>query len=87
MSTRTLFDVLAERAEKTEHGYRSFEDGYVMTDEQLVTLNAALGLTKDKCYRPYCLRCDLMPRVAVRPYGFECWHCNNTFGFDLNKIP
>lgn len=82
-----LVEVLAGRMDKIEHGHKSFEDGYEMTDVQLGEMNAALGLTKDKTYRPYCLRCDVGPRVALRRWGFECWHCKNTFGFDLQKLP
>lgn len=81
-----LLDSLMARAVQTERGYLAHENGYQMTDEQLANLNAALGLKKDKDYRPYCLRCDVMPRVALRAYGFECWHCKNQFGFDLQKI-
>jgi hypothetical protein len=79
------FELLLARSLLVEEGYIIHETGYEMTDEQLATLNKALTCCspKDKTYRPYCMRCDLMPRVVLRPDGFECWHCHNTFGFDL----
>ncbi len=84
-----LFELLLTRTLMVEQGYKEHETGYEMTDEQLATLNKAMAhcSTKDKTYRPYCLRCELMPRVALRPNGFECWSCHNTFGFDLVAHP
>jgi len=80
---KALVDQLSAQMEKMELGHLSFETGEPMTDEQLGTLNKALRMTKDKSYRPYCLRCTLGPRVALQNDGFKCWHCGNVFGFDL----
>lgn len=81
---------MMNRMNRIEKGYLEREKhGYVMTDEQLAELNAALKhcSTKDKSYRPYCLalRCTEMPRVFVRAdgQGFECPACGNRFGFNL----
>jgi len=80
-----LVEVMAAEMLRMEKGYKEHETGYVMTDEQLATMNKALGLVKTKEYRPYCLNCIKGPRVALTPEGFKCWVCNNTFGFDLTK--
>jgi hypothetical protein len=88
-----LVQMLIARSERIERGYLKYEShGYVMTDEQLKELNEALGLVKDKTYRPYCLRndkgCD-MPRVFIRAdgRGFQCPTCGNPFGFNLQSLP
>lgn len=86
-SDPNLVSSMAKRMEIMEHGYLKFEDGHEMTDEQLATLNEALGIhigsKKGKDYRPYCLRCSDGPRVALTDTGFQCWSCGNAFGFDL----
>lgn len=85
-----VFDALLSHTLRTEQGHKAHETGYTMTDEQLAALNAAVGGSpKDKSYRPYCLNVQAgcsMPRVALRPWGFECFECGNRFGFDLHKI-
>lgn len=80
-----VIDWMCDRIDMIERGHLIHESGEPMTDEQLAEMNAALGLTKDKSYRPYCLRCNLGPRVALKADGFECWHCGNRFGFNLFK--
>lgn len=83
-----LFDALAAHAEWTEHGYRTTESNHVMTDEQLAVMNQALGLEKDRTYRPYCLArgcCD-MPRMELHPFGFRCPACHNQIGFNLERL-
>jgi hypothetical protein len=82
----SLLDMLTERTLRVEGEYKKHEDGLVMTTEQAATMSEALGLEKGITYRPYCLACDLMPRVALKPFGFECWHCGNKFGFDLKPL-
>lgn len=62
-----LFQFLLTRQEDIEHGYKKHENGYVMNNEQIATMNTALGLKKDAYYRPYCLAddCRTMPRMFV----------------------
>lgn len=86
--SHAVFDSLLRRVEENERGYLRHETGYQMTDAQLATLNQALNLTKDKTYRPYCVAngCKTMPRMALRPFGFECPHCANAIGFDLKRL-
>ena len=60
-----------------------------MTDEQLETMNAALGAgvsRKDKTYAPYCLRCRSMARMRLLRDGFQCDGCGNVIGFDLTYL-
>ncbi len=60
-----------------------------MTDEQLETMNVALGVgvsSKDKSYRPYCLRCSTMYRMRLLADGFQCNGCGNVIGFDLTHL-
>jgi len=88
VSRPTLMSIMLARHAECELAYKDHEgDVPEMSDENLAILRQALGLPeKTKAYRPYCLRCDLMPRVALREWGFECWHCHNRFGFDLKHI-
>ncbi len=86
-NAESLINILTARMVTVEKGYLKFEDGHEMTDAQLATMNEALGLEKTKAYRPYCLNCTLLPRVVLKPDGFECWHCGNRFGFDLVRQP
>lgn len=82
-----LVDAMMVRLNRQELEYHMHEEkNAFLTEEQLETMNAALGLEKGPYYRPYCLRCDLGPRVALRSFGFECWNCGNKFGFDLRPI-
>lgn len=82
-----LIEILLDRVNRVEKGYLT-HDEHIMTEAQVDTLNKALPhcSKKDHTYRPYCLRCELMPRVAVKPFGFECWNCGNKFGFDLKPL-
>jgi len=79
-----LFSYLMTRTLRIEQGYKIHEFGYVMTDDELARMNKALGLEKDKEYRPYCLKdgCD-MPRMFLTKFGFQCASCGNKITFDL----
>lgn len=59
-----------------------------MSDADLETMCKALGLSKTKEYRPYCISrtCREMPRMELREYGFECPSCRNRIGFNLVRV-
>lgn len=80
-----LTETMLAHSQLVEHGYLKHECGHRMTDDQLATLNTALGLVKTRSYRPYCLKdgCKLMPRMSLQPLGFDCHCCSNGIGFDL----
>jgi len=79
-----FFSAMLARTERIEYGYKLHETAYAMTDDQLATMRKALGLEKDKEYRPYCLKdgCDY-PRMFLTAFGFQCPTCHNKIGFDL----
>lgn len=37
-------------------------------------------------WKPYCLTCSTLDRMAPRQYGFECQSCGDIVGFNLMRL-
>jgi hypothetical protein len=55
-------------------------------DERLEMLKAAKAGIWHEGWKPYCLMCETMQRMAQRPYGFQCHYCRNMIGWNLNRL-
>lgn len=37
-------------------------------------------------YSPYCMQCNTIGRMRLRPYGFACNNCRNEIGFNRRRV-
>jgi hypothetical protein len=56
------------------------------SNEKLVMLKEAKSGTWYDGWKPYCMMCSTMQRMAEKNYGFECTKCKNMIGFDLTRL-
>lgn len=62
------------------------ENEALSEEERLERVKKAKGGTWYDGWKPYCLMCTTMTRMAKMNYGFRCVQCGNMIGWNLTRL-